>query len=122
MLKRFAYPCRYSDMIPIFGRSMPEMSMISSEVVDWMNTTHGHKITQWNHHLLNLVALSQFADAISNKGAALENCFGFIDGTVRPISRPDANQRIVHNGRKRVHALKFQSVALPNGSIWSFWY
>ena len=36
MLKRFAYPCRYSDMIPIFGRSVPELSMISNEVVDWM--------------------------------------------------------------------------------------
>ena len=117
MLKRFAYPCRYSDMIPIFGRSVPELSMISNEVVDWMYTTHGHKITQWNHDLLNPAALNQYADAISNKGAALENCFGFIDGTVRPISRPDANQRIVYNGQKRVHALKFQSVALPSGLI-----
>lgn len=26
-----------------------------------------------------------------------EVCFGFIDGTVPPISRPDANQRIVYN-------------------------
>ena len=42
-------------------------------------------------------------------------CFGFIDGTVRPISRPGQHQRIVYNGHKRVHSLKFQSVALPNG-------
>ena len=47
-------------------------------------------------------------------GAPLENCFGFIDGTVRPICRPGQNQRVVYNGHKRVHALKFQSVALPN--------
>ena len=47
----------------------------------------------------------------------LENCFGFIDGTVRPIARPDERQRIVYNGYKRVHSLKFQSVALPNGLI-----
>ena len=92
MLKRFAYPCRYSDIIPIFGRSVPELSVISNEVVDWMYTTHGHQITQWNHDLLNPAALNEYADAISNKGAALENCFGFIDGTVRPISRPDENQ------------------------------
>lgn len=32
--KRFAYLCQYSDMIPIFGRSVPELSMISNEVVD----------------------------------------------------------------------------------------
>ncbi|CAH3020793.1 unnamed protein product, partial [Porites evermanni] len=30
---------------------------------------------------------------------------------------PDENQRIVYNGHKRVHALKFQSVAVPNGLI-----
>ena len=82
-----------------------------------MYTTHGHKITQWNHDLLNPAALNEYADAISNKGAALENCFGFIDGTVRPISRPDENQRIVYNGHKLVHALKFQSIVLPNGLI-----
>ena len=117
MLKRFAYLCRYSHIIPIFGRSVPELSMISNEVVDWMYTTHGHKITQWNHDLLNPAALNEYADAISNKGPALENCFGFIDGTLRPISRPDENQRIVYNGHKRVHALKFQSIVLPNGLI-----
>ena len=96
---------------------MPELSMISNEVVDWMYTTHGNKITQSNHDLLNPAALNQYADAISNKGAALKICFGLIDGTVRPTSRPDANQRIVYNGHKRVHALKFQSLALPNGLI-----
>ena len=82
-----------------------------------MYTTHGHKIAQWNHDLLNPAALNQFADAISNKGAALENCFGFIDGTLRPISRPDGNPRVVYNGNKRVHVIKFQSVALPSGLI-----
>ena len=47
----------------------------------------------------------------------LRNCFGFVDGTVRPISRPDENQRVVYNGHKRVHGLKFQSVVIPNGLI-----
>ena len=45
------------------------------------------------------------------------NCFGFVDGTVRPCSRPRQNQRILFNGHKRVHALKFQSVVFPNGLI-----
>ena len=60
------------------------------------------------------------------KGAPLNHCFWFIDGTVRPISRPGQHQRIVYNGHKRVHSLKFQSVALPNGLIgniyiWACW-
>lgn len=58
--------------------------------------------------------MEQCADAIQERGAALENCFGFIEGTVRPISRPDESKRLLYNGRKRIHALKFQSVAVPN--------
>ena len=30
-LKRFAYPCRYVDMIPRFGRPEPQLCMISNE-------------------------------------------------------------------------------------------
>ena len=30
-LKRFAFPCHYSDMKPFFGRSVPELSIISNE-------------------------------------------------------------------------------------------
>ena len=95
LIKRFAYPCCYSDMIPIFGRSVPELSIISNEITDWLYTIHGHRVTQWNHDILNPAMLDVYATTIHNKGAALENCFGFIDGTVRPISRPIINQRTV---------------------------
>ena len=42
---------------------------------------------------------------------------GFIDGTVRPICRPQEMQRVVYNGHKRMHAIKFQSVVTRNGII-----
>ena len=58
-----------------------------------------------------------YNNAITAKGSPLDNCFGFIDGTVRPISKPGQNQHVVYNGHKRVHGVKFQSVALPNGII-----
>ena len=74
-------------------------------------------MTQWNHAILNPAALQTYADAIHNRGAPLDNCLGFIDGTVRPICRPKQDQRMVYNGHKRIHALKFQSLALPNGLI-----
>ena len=47
----------------------------------------------------------------------MSNCWGFVDGTVRPIARPGEYQRVLYNGYKRVHALKFQSVVAPNGMI-----
>ena len=54
---------------------------------------------------------------LQTRGTALRNCFGFIDGTVRPICRPDKKQRVMYNGHKRVHTIKFQSLSLPNGLI-----
>ena len=91
--------------------------MVTNEVLDFIYNTHSHKITEWNHALLSSALLQTYADAVNAKGAALNNCFSFIDGTVRPIARPGENQRVVYNGHKRVHALKFQSLALPNGMI-----
>ena len=75
------------------------------------------RIIQWNHDLLNPTSLEEYTYAVSRKGAPLDNCFGFVDGTVRPITQPGENQRVLYNGHKRVHAIKFQSVALPNGLI-----
>ena len=63
------------------------------------------------------ILLKNYTEAVFNEGAALRNCFGFVDGTGRPIPRPDENQTVVYNGHKRVHGLKFQSVVIPNGLI-----
>ena len=36
---------------------------------------------------------------------------------MQPISRPNESQEILYNGHKKVHAIKFQSVAAPNGLV-----
>ena len=117
LLKRLAYPCRYSDMVHRFARPVPVLSMIPNTVLDYVFDRHGHRLTQWNNQVMDPNHLQQYADVISAKGSPLDNCFGFVDGTDQPISRPGQHQRAVYNGHKRVHALKFQSVALPNGLI-----
>ena len=117
LLRRMSFPCRYSDMIPRFGRPVPELSMITNTVINYIYDVHSHRLLEWNDNIMSPDLLDIYTDAISNKGAALGNCFGFIDGTVRPICRPSQYQRIVFNGHKRVHSLKFQSVSLPNGLI-----
>lgn len=107
LLKRIAYPCRYSDLIPRFGRPVSALSLITNQVIDYIFDNHARRIIQWNNNILNPQALQNYALAISQKRAALNNCFRFIDGTVRPISRPGEHQRLVYDGHKRVHALKF---------------
>ena len=79
--------------------------------------THGHLLTSLNQSWLSTHQLQEFADAIHRKGAPLSDCWGFIDGTVRPIYRPGQEQRYLYKGHKRIHAIKFQSIAAPNGLI-----
>ena len=81
-----------------FGRPVPEISMISNTVIDFIFEHHSRRLSEWNHTILNHHALQTYAEAVSDKGAALDNCFGFVDGTVRPICRPNTNKRIVTMG------------------------
>ena len=67
--------------------------------------------------MMNAQALQSYADAESARGAALQNCFGFVDGTVRPIARPGEHQRLVYNGHKRVHSLKISVAGITE---WSY--
>ena len=73
-LKRFSYPCCLSDMVPRFGRCIPEMSLILAEVTDFIVTTHGHLLSDLNQP----AQLQLFAQAIHRKGAALDNCWALL--------------------------------------------
>ena len=117
LLRRLAYPCRYSDLIPRFGRSKPELCLISNEVMRFIARTHGYLLTSFDQEWLRPNKLQEYARRVHEKSDALRNCWGFVDGTVRAICRPEKNQRVVYNGHKRVHALKYQSVVAANGLI-----
>lgn len=117
LLKRFAYPCRFADMVARFGRPVPQLCMITNRMMDYLFDEYSHLLADLNQPWLSRDRLRHFAATIYDKGAPLENCWGFIDGTVRPLCKPDENQRILYNGHKRVHGIKFQSVVAPNGLI-----
>ena len=117
LLRRFSYPCRYCDMMSQFGRPVPQLSMMSNMILNHVYTNFHHLLTTLNQPWLSRGELENFAYVVHAKGAPLSNCWGFVDGTVRPICKPGQNQRIVYNGHKRVHSIKFQSVIAPNGLI-----
>ncbi|CAG2244686.1 unnamed protein product [Mytilus edulis] len=117
VLRRLAYPCRLEDLEYIFGRSKTELSLIINEVLDYIHDNHCHLLSDFNMSWLSQECLERFAGAVFDRDGPLDSCWGFIDGTVRPICRPQENQRLVFNGHKRSHALKFQSIVTPNGII-----
>ncbi|XP_066920034.1 uncharacterized protein [Clytia hemisphaerica] len=103
------------DMIPRFGRPVPQLSIISNKTMDIIYNNWSHLLTSFNQNWLSPANLQRYADAVHEAGGPLTTCWGFIDGTVRPICKPTRNQRTVYNGHKKIHSLKFQSVATPNG-------
>ena len=116
VLSRLAYPCRYLDMVPLFGRSVPQLS-IFNQTMDLIDSSHNHRLNDLNQVWLTPSCLKAFADSVHRKGAALDNMWGFKDGTVRPCCRPTVSQRILYNKHKRLHALKYQSATAPSGMI-----
>ena len=70
--------------------------MMINVVLDWFYNEHGHHLTDFNQSFLSRAFLRTYADAIHQKGAALNNCWSFV-----PISRPLQNKQIVYNGHKK---------------------
>ena len=117
MLRRLVYPNRLSDLTHLFQRSESELSYIINETVRIVYDTHSHLLRDLGQDWLSRDNLEGFANVVQAAGSPLHNCWGFIDGTVRPICRPTYNQRYLFTGHKRLHGLKFQSITTPNGLI-----
>ena len=118
LLRRLAYPSRYVDLWEVFGRHPTELSVIFNETLQHIFNNKIHLLQNINNlSWMQMDNLLSYAEAVNGKGAALQTCIGFIDGTTRPISRPSENQRVTFSGHKRVHCLKFRSLVMPNGLI-----
>ena len=84
-------------------------------MLSFMYNRWNRLLTSFEQDWLASAKLQQYAKAIHDRGAPLDNCFGFVDGTIQRVSRPGQNQRALYNGHKRVHAIKFQAVSAPIG-------
>ena len=52
LLKRLAYPCRYTDMVPRFGRNPSELCLIFNTAVDFIYEHHHHRLHSWDQFFL----------------------------------------------------------------------
>jgi hypothetical protein len=44
-LRRLTFSCRYADMIPMFGRPVAELSLITNKVLDLIYETHSYRLS-----------------------------------------------------------------------------
>jgi DDE superfamily endonuclease len=89
-----------SRMIRFFGEALCRLSIRYL----WSPTI-------WHHHM------PRYAAAIERKCGLFDNIWGFIDGTIRRTTRPNAFQELLYTRYKRCHGIKFQSIVTPDGFI-----
>ena len=116
LLRRLAYPARLCDLSKLFGRSESVLSSIFNYALDHVFEKTRH-LLKFDWERLDSIYLEKMCALNREKGSLLNDCVGFIDGTVRPICRPTRNQRDYYNGHRRVHSLKFQSITCPDGIV-----
>ena len=112
MCFKYAFPMRHGTMVKIFGCSTCRMSRIVSALRRLIFARFRDSI--FNPRVLKPEELEVFCAAVKNK-SGISTCFGFIDGTVRPICKPSVLQGACYNGKDRRHALKYQGVTTPDG-------
>lgn len=98
-----------------YNRSQSAISECINALVVILDDQWRHLLDYDTQGVLHPQALAEYADAIRQAGAPANTVWGFIDCTIRRICRPSIFQRVAYNGHKKIHAMKFQAVALPNG-------
>ncbi|ETV64805.1 hypothetical protein H257_18380 [Aphanomyces astaci] len=117
VLRQFAVPDRWYDLMAMFGRSCSCLCNIYLQTLDLIYNKFRDTIyLDFNRIRTKLASISK---AIVDKGGEVHNVWAFIDGTVRECCRPagDERQRSVFNGHKRRQAIKFQTLVTPDGII-----
>ena len=87
VLRRLACPARWVDLELMFGKRRPHLSEIYWEALETMWRTYKQLMTTVDSAFVGKRA-NEWAEAIHVKSSALQNCVGFIDGTVNGIARP----------------------------------
>jgi hypothetical protein len=116
LLRRLAYPTRLVDVEIQLGWERFRFSRITRHVALAM-------FDRWKHLLrfdpthLTPKKLAQFGAAIAAKGAPLDVVVALIDGTLQKNARPSNNQRLIYNGWKCIHCLKYHALISPDGIV-----
>jgi hypothetical protein len=103
-----------NQMDLVFGMGVSHISVtlkIISKAFFELQKLYLRDVRIWQHRF------ALYAEAIHRKTHRLNDVWSFIDGTCRPICRPKRFQRRCYTRYKRCHALKFQSVVVPDGFV-----
>lgn len=115
VLARLSSPARYKDTLHLFGHSQAYQSIVFNSVISFLYNRFKN-ILHWDRRRLSLETIKSYAQGIEGIGGP-EDIWGFVDGTLRSICRPEQEQREFYTGYKWCHAIKFQGITTPDGLI-----
>ncbi|KIJ24166.1 hypothetical protein M422DRAFT_195025 [Sphaerobolus stellatus SS14] len=116
LLRRLAHPTRLADLQMQFGWEKSRFSRITYQTAHFLWHRWKH-LLRFDPTRLTREKLSSFAAAFKAKGAPLDCIAALIDGTLQKSARPIHNQRLIYNGWKRIHCLKYHAVISPDGMV-----
>jgi hypothetical protein len=101
-------------MTEMFGKGASWISRVTKALRVLLVKTFHYGLR--HPRVLSAEELRTFAAAVE-RISGVDVCFGFLDGTIRPVCKPQEAQGEFYNGKDRVHALKYQIVSTPDGMI-----
>ena len=118
VLRSLTAPARWRDMEMLFGKHGGQLSEIFWEGMESFLEARRQLILSDIDYTFFFERAALYACAIK-KCEALDNCTGFIDGTVISIARPSRGevQNAAYNGHKCKHSLKLQAITSPDGLV-----
>ena len=119
VLRRLTTPAPWRDMEMLFGKHGGQLSEKFWEGIEGFLEVRQNLVLSDVDSTFFSERAELYACAIKNKCEALDNCTGFIDGTVIAVARSSRGevQKVAYNGHKRKHALKYQAITSPDGLV-----
>jgi hypothetical protein len=119
LLYRLSTPSRWhGDAETFFEYRMPRLHAIFKT---FLSAVYQYCRPFFSNPALYAPCFPLYAQLINEKSnGAVNNVWGFIDGTMRRMCRPCFFQRLFYSGHKNHHGIKFQSVVTPDGLIACF--
>ena len=118
VLRRLASPTRWADLELLFGLQTSQLSEVFWEGMQHFLAERSKLILGEPVGSFWAPRFEECGEAVEKKSNAFENVVAFIDGTNLAVSRPSGeniDQRVLYNGHKRKHCIKFQALTTPCG-------
>lgn len=120
VLRRLSFPCRFVDLVNIFGLPSNRLCDIFHSTVDFLYEEYARTLNQysiWCDHF------PSFAKALHDYGAPYDNLVSIFDGHFIAVCRPGGlgnvksrlDQSELYTGEKAQHGIKYLVAQFPNG-------